>query len=90
MLSTDTIISHFTKVGPSYHCNQHRSRFAKSALHQAGLESRPQNQAATTETPPQHPAKEPNERPDAKSSSSQASQPDSQYQLSMTMRVGHP
>ena len=46
-------------MDPSYQCNQKRRQFAKSARHHAGLESCLQNQAAATETPPQHPAKEP-------------------------------
>ena len=67
MLSTDTIMPHFTQVGPSYQRNQRRRRFAKSARHHAGLESRLQNQAATTKTPPQHLAEEPDEHADAES-----------------------
>ena len=59
MLTTDIVILHFTQVGPSYKRNQQRRQFAKSARHHAGLESRLQNPAANTETPPQHPAEEP-------------------------------
>ena len=75
IISTDTFILHFTKVGPSYKRNQHRRRFAKSARFHAGLESRLQNQASTTKTPRQHPAEEPAEHSDAESSSSPASPP---------------
>ena len=72
MLSTDTDTLHFTQVDPSYKRNQQRRQFAKSALHNTGLESRLQNPAASTETPP------------AESSSSPASLPVVcfEYQLS--------
>ena len=84
MLTTDTVILHFTQVGPSYKRNQQRRQFAKSALHHAGLESRLQNQAANTETPPQHPAEEPAKHSGAESFSSPASLPVVcfEYQLS--------
>ena len=91
MLSTDNFMSHFTQVDPSYQRNQQRRRFAKSARHHAGLESRLQNQAAATEMPPQHPVEDPDENSGAESSSSPASPPVvcSQYQLWTTLRVGH-
>ena len=58
------------RCGPSNLRNQQRRC---SFRHHAGLESRLQNQAAITEWPPQHPAKEPDEYSDAKSPSSPAS-----------------
>ena len=65
--------------GPSYLRNQQRRRFAKFARHHAGLESHLQleNKAATTESPPPHPAEKPDkpEYPDAESSSSPALPP---------------
>ena len=45
-----------------------------------GLEGRLQNQAATTESPPQHPAEEPDEYSQAESSSSQALPPVVRFQ----------
>ena len=39
---------HFTQEGPNYQRNQQRRRFAKSALHHAGLESRHQNQGLSS------------------------------------------
>ena len=76
MLSSGTVILHFMQMVPAWH--------------HAGLESRLQNQAATTKTPPQHPAEKPDEHSDAESSQLPASPPVvcSQYPLSTSLRVG--
>ena len=67
MLSTDTVVPVAFHAGGSKLPAQstatlQRSRFTKSARHLTGLESRLQNQAATTETPPLHPAEGPDDR----------------------------
>ena len=57
-------------ISCSYLRNQQRRRFAKSALHHAGLEGRPQpeNQEDTIQSPTQQTAEEQNEDSDAESS----------------------
>ena len=95
MLSTGTVMSHFTQVGPSYQRNQQRRLFAKSALHPVTTlilrvvfkTKQPITGPPSEDHPDASASSRRADKPsDAESSSSLASSPVvcSQYQLSMT------